>query len=78
MEAADRERLKGLLGLKRGRSDRTDDGDLEERRDALVPLFAFLFGIREWELDLLSHEGFLRYEEFAHAWLDAQKEAARG
>jgi len=43
--------------------------DLEQRVAKLTPLFGYLFGIREWEMDQLTHAGFLAYEQFANAWL---------
>jgi hypothetical protein len=34
----------------------------------MVPWFGLLFGIREWEMDQLTHDGFLAYETFVRAW----------
>ena len=35
----------------------------------MVAPFAHYFGIREWEMDLLTHEGFLAYEAQAKAFM---------
>lgn len=38
-----------------------------------MPLFGHLFGIREWEMDRLTHEGFLGYKKFADDWLKQRR-----
>jgi hypothetical protein len=32
-------------------------------------LFGHLFGIREWEMDRLTHTAFMGYKRFADDWL---------
>jgi len=38
-----------------------------------MPLFAHLFGIREWEMDRLTYGGFIRCKKFADDWLKTRR-----
>lgn len=40
-----------------------------------VPLFAYLFGIREWEMDRLTMTGFDQCKQFADDWLARGQDA---
>lgn len=40
--------------------------------------FAMFFGIREWEMDQLTHDGFLAYEQAAKALIRKRQQQPAG